>query len=75
VSVSLFDPENGWYYASISGRGSIDREGVDELLARLTRKFLGPDAPTRPAEPERIVVRLQPDRVVEQNRPSRQRSD
>jgi PPOX class probable F420-dependent enzyme len=77
MAVSVVDPDNGWRFASISGTATIETAGAADLLARLSRKFFGSDVAAMENErarleqggSARVVVRLTPHKVIEQNRP------
>lgn len=66
VALSLTDPENPYRYLEIRGRVvEITEEGADDMINRLSKKYLGKDVyPFRQPGEQRVTVKISPDKVV-----------
>ena len=67
VAVSVVDSNNAWRYALV--RGTIvdrRREGADEHIDRLAKKYLDKDTyPFRRPDEQRVTLRIKPHHVIE----------
>jgi PPOX class probable F420-dependent enzyme len=66
VSLTVYDLANPYRAIDIRGTAELEVDSGRELPARLTQRYLGPDATPEP-EPEevvRLVVRIRPDKVT-----------
>ena len=66
VALSILDPENPYRYLEIRGRVvEITEAGADEHINQLAKKYLDKDVyPFRQPGEVRLLVRVQPDRVL-----------
>jgi PPOX class probable F420-dependent enzyme len=63
VSVLVYEQGNPYNYVEIRGNAAPSREGADEHINKLAKKYTGQDEfPFRPGE-ERIKFVIQPDHV------------
>ncbi|MGH3114050.1 MAG: PPOX class F420-dependent oxidoreductase, partial [Gaiellaceae bacterium] len=64
VSISVFDQDDPYEQVVIHGTVvDVTREGADEHIDRMARKYLGLDAyPWREPGERRVIVRIRPDR-------------
>ena len=64
VSLTVVDPENAWLWVSVSGRAELTKDGADDQIDKLAKKYLGEDKyPWRSPEQERISVKITPEHV------------
>jgi PPOX class probable F420-dependent enzyme len=64
VSVLVLDPANQYRWVSVSGSATLQREGADEHIDKLAKKYLGQDRyPWHDPNQERIIVRIRPEWV------------
>lgn len=64
VSISAYLPDNPYLSVEIRGRAEISDDPNKALPARLSRKYLDRDARDEPAEIRRVMVRVQPTKVI-----------
>ncbi|WP_340560407.1 PPOX class F420-dependent oxidoreductase [Streptomyces sp. GSL17-111] len=68
ISIVVQPAERPYQYAEIRGRATITTEGGQELIDELSMKYVGKRYgefnPGAAQEPERVVVRVTPDKVV-----------
>ncbi|MBZ5539742.1 MAG: PPOX class F420-dependent oxidoreductase [Acidobacteriia bacterium] len=66
VALSLTDPENPYRYLEIRGRVvEITQKGADELIDKLTFKYLGKEKyPFRQPGEQRVTYKIAPEKVV-----------
>jgi PPOX class probable F420-dependent enzyme len=66
ATVEVFDRNNPYSYVSVSGTAEMTREGADEHINKLAKKYFGLDEyPSRQPGEQRVLVRIRPDRVNE----------
>jgi PPOX class probable F420-dependent enzyme len=64
AAMTVVDPENTYRWVSVSGHAELTREGADQQIDKLAKKYLGQDEyPWRNPEEERIKVRITPEKV------------
>jgi PPOX class probable F420-dependent enzyme len=64
VSVLVLDPANQFRWVSLSGPATLQREGADEHIDKLAKKYLGQDRyPWHDPNQQRIIVRIRPEWV------------
>jgi PPOX class probable F420-dependent enzyme len=64
VSLTVVDPQNAWQWVSVSGRAELTKDGADDQIDQLAKKYLGEDRyPWRSADEERISVKITPEQV------------
>jgi PPOX class probable F420-dependent enzyme len=64
ASLMVVDPQNPLRWVSVDGRAELTREGADEQIDRLAKKYLGKDEyPWRNPEEQRVRVRIRPEHV------------
>jgi PPOX class probable F420-dependent enzyme len=64
VSLTVVDPQNVWQWVSVSGRAELTKDGADDQIDKLAKKYLGEDRyPWRSADEERISVKITPEQV------------
>jgi PPOX class probable F420-dependent enzyme len=64
VSLTVVDPQNAWQWVSVSGRAELTKDGADDQIDKLAKKYLGQDQyPWRSADEERISVKITPEQV------------
>ena len=65
VSLYVRDEDDPYKWLSITGRAELVREGAEEHIDKLARKYTGRDSyPWRKEGERRIIVRISPDRVI-----------
>jgi PPOX class probable F420-dependent enzyme len=66
VSISITDPENPYRYLEVRGRvRETRRQGADEHIDRLARRYLDEDRyPFRQEGEERIILRIEPEHTT-----------
>jgi PPOX class probable F420-dependent enzyme len=64
VSVLVLDPANQYRWVAVSGTATLHREGADEHIDKLAKKYLGQDRyPWHDPNQQRIIVRIRPDHI------------
>jgi PPOX class probable F420-dependent enzyme len=64
VSLTVVDPENSYLWVSVSGRAELTKDGADDQIDKLAKKYLGKDKyPWRSPDEERISVKITPEQV------------
>ena len=65
ITVTVPDKDNPYHYVSVVGRIAEDtHEGADAHIDALAKKYLGVDEyPNRKAGEQRVIFRLEPERV------------
>jgi PPOX class probable F420-dependent enzyme len=65
VTLTVTNMENPYEYVSISGRvAERTREGADEHIDALAKRYLGADIyPGRQPGEQRVIIRIEPERV------------
>lgn len=64
VAVNMFDPDNPYSYVTVEGTAVMTREGGDELIQSLSRKYTGePYTFDEGTGNIRVVVRITPTRA------------
>jgi PPOX class probable F420-dependent enzyme len=64
ASVLVVDPANQFKWVSVSGTATLQRDGADEHIDKLSRKYLGQERyPWHDPNQVRIIVRIRPDKV------------
>jgi PPOX class probable F420-dependent enzyme len=68
ITVEVENTENPYEYVEIRGRvAELTREGADEHIDSLAKKYLGQDEyPYRQEGEQRVVIRVEPERVYVQ---------
>ncbi|WP_223291137.1 PPOX class F420-dependent oxidoreductase [Streptomyces avicenniae] len=64
VSMSVFDLADPYRSVAISGTAELVEDRTKELPGRLSRHYLGEDAPADPEGVTRLIVRIVPERVT-----------
>jgi PPOX class probable F420-dependent enzyme len=64
VSVSVFDLTNPYHSVEIRGTAELIADEPKDLGRRLSQKYLGTDPPPEPAEVNRLIVRVTPEKVA-----------
>ena len=62
ISVTVVDRDDPYDWVSVTGTAELTHEGAEEHIHRLSHKYRGKDYDS-PKEPQRILVRITPDRV------------
>ena len=64
MAIMVVNPQNGYHWLSINGRGELTTDGADAQIDRLSKKYLGqyPYPYRRPGE-ERVSIRIHADRI------------
>jgi PPOX class probable F420-dependent enzyme len=64
AAMTVVDPENTYRWVSVNGHAELTKEGADQQIDKLAKKYLGQDEyPWRNPEEERIKVRIKPEKV------------
>ena len=63
ATVHVQDGDDPYRWVAVSGRVELAREGAEEHIHKLSRKYRGRDYVLRPGE-RRVIARLRPERVV-----------
>jgi PPOX class probable F420-dependent enzyme len=64
VSLTVVDPENAYQWVSVSGRAELTKDGADDQIDKLAKKYLGEDKyPWRSPDEQRISVKITPEQV------------
>ena len=66
VAIDVISQSNAYAFASVRGRVvEITREGAEEHIDRLAKKYIGQDKyPWRQPGEERIILKIEPERVA-----------
>lgn len=64
ISVNVYAPDNPYSYVEIRGTAEIIDDPERALPVRLAHKYTGGDWHTEPAEVQRVIVRVEPEKVV-----------
>lgn len=62
ISVTVVDRDDPYDWVSVTGTAELTREGAEEHIHKLSHKYRGKDY-DKPKDPQRILVRITPDRV------------
>jgi PPOX class probable F420-dependent enzyme len=62
VSLAVVDPADAYRWIAVSGRASLETEGADAHIDKLSRKYLGKDYPWGAGQ-ERVIARIAVDKV------------
>ena len=61
AAVTVINPEDGYEWLAVSGTVTLESEGANEMINRLSRKYDGKDYPAERFEREtRVTGRLRP---------------
>jgi PPOX class probable F420-dependent enzyme len=64
AAMTVVDPENTYRWVSVSGHAELTKEGADQQIDKLAKKYLGEDEyPWRNPAEERIKVRIKPEKI------------
>ncbi|MCC6554222.1 MAG: PPOX class F420-dependent oxidoreductase [Polyangiaceae bacterium] len=64
VAICVSNAENPYHYIEIRGTvAEITREGADEMINRLSRRYFGKDYPYNQPGDVRLLVKVTPERV------------
>ena len=63
VALTVVDPADAFRWISVTGRATLDLQGADAHIDKLSRKYLGEDYPWRDETQQRIIARVEVDRV------------
>jgi PPOX class probable F420-dependent enzyme len=64
VALIVTDPEDPYKWVSITGRAELTKQGADEQIDKLAKKYLGRDEyPWRKPEETRLKVLIEPQTV------------
>lgn len=67
VALDVVDPGDPYKVLSLTGRVvAIDHNGADAHIDKLARKYLGRDYPFHRPDEQRVIVRIQPERILMQ---------
>jgi PPOX class probable F420-dependent enzyme len=65
VAVTVTNQDNPYENVAIQGEAELVRDGADEHIDRLAKKYLGKETyPFREPGEERVIVRIKPQRVA-----------
>ncbi len=69
VAVSVVDSQNPWRYAIVRGEVVEQRrEGADDHIDKMAQKYIGQEKyPFRRPDEQRVILRIKPHHVMEQN--------
>jgi PPOX class probable F420-dependent enzyme len=62
ISVFVLDPGDDHHWVSITGPAELTREGAEEHIHKLSRKYNGREYPN-PKNPARVLAKVTPERV------------
>jgi len=62
VSALVLDPADQFHWVAVSGRATLDTEGADEHINKLSLKYMGQEWELQP-EQTRIIARISVDKV------------
>jgi PPOX class probable F420-dependent enzyme len=62
VSALVLDPADPFHWVAVSGRATLDTEGADEHINKLSLKYMGEEWELQP-EQTRIIARVSVDKV------------
>ncbi len=60
VSVCVIDRDDPYRYFEVEGAASLERDGADEHIGKLSHKYRGTDFPS---PSNRVIVRVRPERI------------
>jgi PPOX class probable F420-dependent enzyme len=64
AALIVVDPQNQFRWIAVSGPATMQTDGADEHIDRLSKKYLGQDRyPWHDPKQRRIIVRITPDHV------------
>ena len=63
VALTIVDPADAFRWVSVTGRATLRLEGADAHIDKLSRKYLGKDYPWRDDAQQRIIARVEVERV------------
>jgi PPOX class probable F420-dependent enzyme len=64
ASLLVVDPSNAYKWVAVSGHAELSREGADEQIDKLAKKYLGQDEyPWRSPTETRVSVKITPEKV------------
>jgi len=64
VSLAIQDPENPYRYLEVRGRVvEITKDGADEHIDKLSKKYLGKPYPYRKPSEVRVLYKIEPEHV------------
>ena len=64
VSLAIQDPENPYRYLEVRGRVvEITKDGADEHIDKLSKKYLGTPYPYRKPSEVRVLYKIEPEHV------------
>jgi PPOX class probable F420-dependent enzyme len=65
VAVEVVDPNDAWKVLSVTGRVvAMEHQGADAHIDKLAKKYLGKDSyPFRRPEEQRVILRIEPERI------------
>lgn len=64
ISVNVYAPDNPYSYVEIRGTAEITDDTDGALPERLSRKYTGKEWPEEPADVQRVIVRVNPAKVL-----------
>ena len=65
VTLVIVDPENPYSYVQVRGRAQITKDGADEHINSLAKKYLGQDEyPFRQPGEVRVKITIDPEQVT-----------
>ena len=62
ISVTVVDRDDPYDWVSVTGTAELTHEGAEEHIHRLSHKYRGKDY-DKPKDPQRILVRITPERI------------
>jgi PPOX class probable F420-dependent enzyme len=64
VGISMLDPDNPYRFLSVFGDvDEITTEGAREQIDELTKRYTGEDEYPNPIQSERVILKIEPERV------------
>jgi PPOX class probable F420-dependent enzyme len=66
ASALVLDPEDMYHWLAVSGRATLDTDGADEHIDKLSRKYTGTPWDFQP-EQTRIIARIRVEKVDSSN--------
>lgn len=64
ISISIFDAQDPYRTVEIRGTAELTPDPAKSLPKTLSRKYLGEDPPPEPDDVLRVIVRVQPQKVI-----------
>jgi PPOX class probable F420-dependent enzyme len=65
VAICVSNSENPYHYVEIRGTvAEVTKEGADEMINRLSRKYLGKEYPFHRPGDVRVIVKVTPEKVL-----------